>query len=430
MAISTTAVWEMRNGGDNTNGGFYRSDAGTTDYSQQDTAQLSLTDLASDGAGTGISSATGGFTAAMVGNGFRIESTGTFTAGWYEITAYTDTNNVTIDRSAGATKSGGAGKVGGAVALPTDALLETFSPGNTLWVEAGTYTFTGSVALSKSGAQNNHIRIIGYNTTRGDDPVGTDAPLFAFGAYSFTSGFYWDLHHLRATGTGTFLFKVYNGCIITDLDGETTSGASTSAPINMAGAALLLRCYSKSASGCGVYATAAYGVAQDCYFYDSARGGYTTQFAVTFNSCVADSCTTGFEVGNVCRVTNSTIYNATTGIKSGAANFGQYFFDNIFDTCTLGIEATGANYRLLSGNNFYNCTTRVSAAYLEEGYGFTTDDPAFTNAPGGDLSTGASMQRVHTFGGSPSTSTDRVGAVQSGNGGGGGLPSVFSHRPH
>jgi hypothetical protein len=62
MALSAATVWEMRTTGAQTNGGGYANLApGTSvDYSQQDAAQLSLSDIATDGAGTGLSSATGG----------------------------------------------------------------------------------------------------------------------------------------------------------------------------------------------------------------------------------------------------------------------------------------------------------------------------------------------------------------------------------
>jgi hypothetical protein len=78
MAISAATVWRIRPGGDDTNGAAYDatiSGAGT-DYSQQDAAQLSLTDLicqASDDASRlKLRSATGGFTSAMIGNAIRI----------------------------------------------------------------------------------------------------------------------------------------------------------------------------------------------------------------------------------------------------------------------------------------------------------------------------------------------------------------------
>jgi hypothetical protein len=74
---------------------------------------LSLTDLATDGTGTGLSSVTGGFTAAMVNEYVIIETnTNNFVRGVYKIASYTDTNNVTLASSAGANATAGTGRIG------------------------------------------------------------------------------------------------------------------------------------------------------------------------------------------------------------------------------------------------------------------------------------------------------------------------------
>ena len=63
-------------------------------------AELSLTDCATASAGsTTLTSSTGGFTAAMVGKYYKYFCGTNITAGFYEITGYTDTNTVTIDRA-------------------------------------------------------------------------------------------------------------------------------------------------------------------------------------------------------------------------------------------------------------------------------------------------------------------------------------------
>jgi hypothetical protein len=116
-ALPNDLVWEVRTTGNDDNGGCKDTDA-ATDYTNQDSAQLTLTDLATSGAGvTTLTSATGGFTAAMVDNCIQIKSGTNFNVGFYEITGHTDTNTVTLDRtpsSAGA-GSGGTGSVGGAL---------------------------------------------------------------------------------------------------------------------------------------------------------------------------------------------------------------------------------------------------------------------------------------------------------------------------
>lgn len=112
MAISGYTDWDIRTGGSDTNGGGFNTNSAGTDYSQQTSAQLSLSDGVCTG-GTTLESTTGGFTAAMVGNVVYLSSG----PGWYEITGYTDTNTVTIDRN-GPTDSGMTVNVGGSLATP------------------------------------------------------------------------------------------------------------------------------------------------------------------------------------------------------------------------------------------------------------------------------------------------------------------------
>lgn len=130
MAVNATAIWSCRPGGSDTNGAAYDlgiSGAGTN-YSKQNAAQLSLTDLASAGSGSNdVTSATGGFTAAMIGNAMYITGTG-FTTGRYFITARAATGTVTLDRtpaSSASAASGGTGNVGGAALTPMAVAAST-----------------------------------------------------------------------------------------------------------------------------------------------------------------------------------------------------------------------------------------------------------------------------------------------------------------
>src|SRR5437660_4761540 len=88
--VTAATIWEVRpTNGSNLNGACFDStiaNAGT-DYSQQNTAQASFTDLATTGVVTTLTSASAQFTSAMIGNCIRIESGTNFTVGWYQITA-------------------------------------------------------------------------------------------------------------------------------------------------------------------------------------------------------------------------------------------------------------------------------------------------------------------------------------------------------
>lgn len=168
MAVGATAVWRVRTGGNNANGGGF--DAGLsgagTDYSQQDAAQLGpLTDIACS-ATTTVTSATGGFTSAMIGNAIWITGGGA-TAGAYFITARTDTNTITVDRSPG-TVTNGTGRVGGAWANPTTNAAQIVA-GNILYIRGAGSDFptavdyTPTAIATLTGSANRPIRVIGEN---------------------------------------------------------------------------------------------------------------------------------------------------------------------------------------------------------------------------------------------------------------------------
>lgn len=183
MAIADDCWIEVRTGGDDTNGGGFIQGASGTDYSQQTAAQLSLTDLATSGAGvTTLTSATGGFTAAMIGNLIQIVSGTNVTAGFYQITAHTDTNTVTLDRAPDngvGGISGGSGKVGGCLASLGAAARVLSQNGASTWkgnrvhVASGTYTITSASSATNGGpmtgvGSQTMVDWIGYNTSRGD----------------------------------------------------------------------------------------------------------------------------------------------------------------------------------------------------------------------------------------------------------------------
>jgi len=186
MAVLASAQWWVRVGGNALNGGGFDaaiSGAGTN-YCDQDAAQLSLTDFATSGAGsTTLTSATGGFTSAMVGNCVRIASGTNFQVGYYFVTAYTDANTVTLDRTptSGGAGSGGTGRLGGAFASVSGSLstggtvtaptiTSPLAAGHTINLRGGgtdtpasaDYTQTGFATYPAGSTASGLIRVIGY----------------------------------------------------------------------------------------------------------------------------------------------------------------------------------------------------------------------------------------------------------------------------
>lgn len=147
-------------------------------YADADAAVLSLTDFATSGAGsTTLTSATGGFTSAMVGNCIRIASGTNFQAGYYFVTAYTDANTVTLDRTptSGGAGTGGTGRLGGAFATPwgnlsnggsvtAPTIASPLAPGHRVWIR-GSGTEDAGVTPDYSMGNNYTSYPAGSGTT-------------------------------------------------------------------------------------------------------------------------------------------------------------------------------------------------------------------------------------------------------------------------
>ena len=172
-ALPYNTIWEARIyvGNDTTAGGCFVSTGTGTDYSQQNAAQYSASDLVVSG--TSVTSASHSFVAADVGNCIHITAGSGLTAGFYEIVSVL-TGTATLDRSAG-TGSAGTYYVGGALATPAQANANA-TASNTIWVKAtGPYTVTSAMTVSLSSGPvtsvtpGTPLSFIGYTSTRGDN---------------------------------------------------------------------------------------------------------------------------------------------------------------------------------------------------------------------------------------------------------------------
>ena len=366
MALTAGTVCEIRTtGSQNAGGGFYDRNPGTSvDYSQQDSPQLTLTDLATDGAGTGLSSATGGFTAAMAGNLIRITG-GTLTAGWYEITAYTDTNNVTIDRSAGLSKSGGTGYVGGAFLIGgslDNGFFAALPLSSVVWIKSGSYTAKNAITLQTGNISNAPLTVKGYKTSRGDGPDGTDRPLIDMGIYAFTVGNYTHARNLRFTGTGTHVVVVNGYGVAQNILAENTyTTAVRNAFYTSDTGATCVHCEGKSEYGFAFKTGSATLDAWHlfaCYAHDSVTGIQAGATQTMIIGCVVDTCTTGITLGYNANVVSCVVYNCTDGISLSAQDYHGSITNTIITACTNGLTTT-ATYAE-NGFRDYNCLNNTN----------------------------------------------------------------------
>jgi hypothetical protein len=404
MAIDNDSVFEYRaTTGGNTNGGFYVSDAGTTDYSQQDAAQATFTNLSTDVAGTQVTDDDGGnlMTAQFVGNGFNIGGV------LFEVQTFIDANNVTIDRSAGSSQSGLSGKIGGALALPTDAIEEIYEPGNIAYYKSdGTYTLTGSINTAKDGVANNPIRNISYNSSRGDNPTGTDRALIAGGAYDYAHDNYWHFSNFRHTGTAAILHNTDEAAMIINCDFNNSSGTANRVGCRIDGtstfqSATLLDCSATSANGDGFnlgISSKAYGcVASDCGVNGFEQVSNPDNYYV---KCIADSCDVGFSIiGRTgTQITNCTIYNCTTYGINVSTTENMIVWDNIISDCGTGIfDNSGFSDKVnsIDWNHYHNNGTDLNG--LTAGDNDSSGDPEFADAPNGNFSPGSAVDTVRLY---------------------------------
>lgn len=232
MAIGAGTVWRVRKSGSNQNGGGFDSTIASagTDFSQADAAALSLTDLTST-ASTTITSVTGGFTAAMIGNALRLNSGAGTTVGHYFVKTRVDTNTITVDRASG-TYTAGVGRVGGGVSTLARVFNGVAVAGNTIYVQgSGTdtpttddYTATGSY-IPSLGTDLLPVKVVSEN---GRARLSSDGAMF-ISALTFVrmEGLY-----LAATDvTNGNLGVLYVGegstirnCIVNTGNGESVTG--------------------------------------------------------------------------------------------------------------------------------------------------------------------------------------------------------------
>lgn len=399
MALSAATVIEVRTDGNDDNGGGFVTGASGTDYSQQAAAQLTLTDLACTTGGAVLTSATGGFTAAMIGNLIQIKSGTHFTAGWYQIIARTDTNTVTLDRDPtdGTNGASGTGSVGGALASPgmMGKLLNNHGVGGMyVWIKSGTYTITSSTALISGGrpyivGYNKFLTVEGYQTTRGDrgtKPIITTNQVLGS---NYIYGF------IGAAG------DLHTNTVNLEFDGTLGGGSCSYGPVGntysffykckcsnivygfMSG--VYIECYSTGGSNANFYnATCIYCVAEGGT--GSCKGFYNPGVGSAYN--IAILCPGSGHI----LTTATAIYIGLIAYGCGSDGFdlvsGAYS-SHIFNC--IAVNCGGYGYNHEPGFEMFNCagynntSGNISGTpFINEGFSVLTADP-FVNAAANDF---------------------------------------------
>ena len=386
-AIAAATVWECRTTGVSTNGGGYSS--GGTDYSQQDAAQYSPTDLANLSASTTLTSAAAGFTSAMVGNVIYIASGTNFIAGYYQITAYTNTSTVAIDRTANATldASAGVGYVGGATNHP-DTISAKVVAGNTIYIAGGTYNEVGAntyvLNTAVAGGAGTPIKWIGYKSgTARTAATLTDRPLFD--ATGVTNGIVADVagnifYNLRTTGATAAGITVSSTDLF--LNCQSYSNGTTGFTLS---AGLLIGCESSLNTTIG-FSLALGTQVWSCYSHDNTTTGLTSSGGLVQESISESNSSHGFSFSGLSDpgvYRNLIAYGntgaAVDGVNSsvGASGITRSFINCIFATNgRYGFNTVTST--LYFNYNCYNGNGTAGLNGITGGANDTTADPLFT----------------------------------------------------
>jgi hypothetical protein len=404
MAWSTDMVLEVRTDGSDTNGGGYSS--GGTDYSQQAAAQLSVADAVCAG-NTTVTSATGGFTSAMIGNLMYLSSG----PGWYEITAYTDTNTVTIDQN-GPNASGMTANVGGALlTIGQVASLASANFSFDTWVRGGTYQLSSGITFANS-ANVYGTFLKGYSTSRGDggkpliqhngvagafDLLVSSATYFNVINFEFdgqdiaTIGLHMaatrsNCHNIKASRCATYGVQTNTGggsrIEVTDMKAGATSGVESVGPIAYSIAhSNPCRGFSTVSNGSFQWCTAAHNTGKG---FD---GGIYFDHAVAHSNSsdgiyLADSSDVAVVVNSI--LTSNGGYGINGGNKVVAAWMDYNAYYNNTSGARNGVPA-GSNDVTLTGDPFVNSAAGVLNFALDStaGEGADCRNVAFQTDPTG-----------------------------------------------
>jgi hypothetical protein len=400
-ALPANSNWEYRGTGSNNYGGGYSTQAVSPgiDYSQQDSTQVYITDLEIDSVvDTYVYSAETPFTADHVGNFINISTApgaGTWNYGRYCILAVT-ASTATLDRSAGVVGSTGCvAYLGGALALHTDAILETMEPGNIGHVKYSTYTIAGAINVARAGVSTNSITLEGYYQTRGDAPAYGNQPTLTGGSYTLIFGAYWRIKNFRASSTGAPGMQVGTGGLMENI--EMT--ATTNRAMQTGAGSRIVNCKITAPGGTGIW-FGSNGVAYNNDIRNCLTGIHVGAVNSIALNNVISGCNTGINVAasqSYEHIIGNTIYGGVTPSTGIALSNSLYTncFNNIVSSCAYGItyvadHSTGNSDCFIKNNDYYLCET--NRLNLNPEAGALALDPQFVDAANGNFKIGTNLK--------------------------------------
>jgi hypothetical protein len=350
MAINAACVWEIRSTAtaSNAGGGFFKTGATGTDFSQQNAPQYSLTGGTSAGAGAVIDHASAA--ADMVGNGLRIVSGTNATVGWYEVISVVAGVSITVDRNC--TTAAGASivfNVGGALSLAHSSdqtALLTAVGGNKIWIKSGTYVLTGTLNLgSQNGTLGAQISYEGYDSTRGDQPKGSTRPAISGGI--LITGNYFNFTSLYWThSVGADMIQPGTRCSFRHCKFINTTTTASQRAMLLSDANIVSHCEAASFRGTGIRHTNS-AVINHCYIHDSDIGIDNANAANNYSHCyfsnLIEGCVTyGIRFSGaqdkVTAIFNNTIYGAENKLGTGISMAASGGMNKLYGNILCGLQ--------------------------------------------------------------------------------------------
>jgi hypothetical protein len=240
--------------------------------------------------------------------------------------------------------------------------------------------------MSAGGGAQAPIKILGYKTTRGDNPTGNSRPTIACGANIFTVFDNVDIHNLIFTGTANPLFELDTNCKIINSNfinsSTTASRTAINAGSNSDSDTFIFNteaiCYRGTAIGLNTESTII-----GCYIHDSVYGfstGFISNKGFIFNNLFESNVTTAINLDgaiiNQLIIANNTIYGSENTTGTGIA------------------IATGATDIRILNNIIYGFVTGVSHADTQTVVFLDYNDYFNNDTPRTNVATGSNDQAL------------------------------------
>lgn len=430
------------------------------DYSQQDAAQISFTDMVIGGTSTQFTSVLNPITDAMVGNAINVASGATCTVQTVQIISQS-AGTATVDKSLGTAAGVCSGALGGS-RLTVASITALYVAGNSIHIKGGTYTLTTTTAFAVTCTTAASCLVEGFATNHfdaGTPPLVTTATnsttLWSLATTSFTS-----IKNIKFTNTAStrgacltaitgipvnlkILNSIFDGCT------RALSSTTSPDPFTFARNAVLNTTdttASITAAGSNQWIVGNVFYNNAGYAIDDAASTTTYQFLGNMvakgKGMIQDSGTTRTVLvvanGNTCVDASVDCIRST----ESSGSFTLQMQDNLFDTVAgkavnITADTTAPQRAMLNGYNVYYAITGANVNWPSVGFndkflsvdpltshsGSNTDWSVNNTAGGGAVIRGAGWPGSWT--GITAVGNVTPGALQVAAGAGGASPVAY-----